>query len=110
MRLRVSWEVSESNMKRIAVGLLFISLISSASMGYAQQKGGYSTGAYSELGADDSYLDRVSDWFATAGKSHEEKALIKSRRRAMRKRADSQKAIARKKKEIAKRKKEAMNK
>ena len=75
---------------------------------YAQQKVGYSTGAYSELGADETYLERVSDWFATAGKTREEKILIKSRRRAARRMANTQKTIARKKKEIARQKKKAM--
>ncbi len=96
-------------MRKIAVSVLFVFLISLAPMGYAQPRGGYSTGAYSELGADDSYMDRVSDWFATAGKSYEEKVLIKSRRRAARKKKENRKAITRKKKEIAKRKREANN-
>ncbi len=95
-------------MKKIAVSVIFVFLISSTSVGYAQQRGGYSTGAYSEIGADDTYLDRMSDWFATAGKSRDEKILIKSRRRRERKMANHRKAIARKKKEIAKQKKEAM--
>ena len=98
----------ESSMKEFAVGVLFVFLVSLAPMGYAQPSGGYSTGAYSELGADDSYLDRVSDWFATVGKTTDEKRVIKARRRAARKRADSQKVMARKKKEIAKQKREAM--
>ena len=74
----------------------------------AGDKDGYSTGAYSELEAGESYLERVSDWFATVGKSEEEKAVIKSQRRAVRKIKDAQKAIAQKKKEIIKKKKKAM--
>ncbi|MBN1868969.1 MAG: hypothetical protein JW847_00100 [Candidatus Omnitrophica bacterium] len=72
--------------------------------------GGYSTGAYSELEANETYWDKISDWFATAGMSEEEKAVIKSRRRAMRKYSDSQKAVLRKKKEIIKKKRQALEK
>lgn len=95
-------------MKKIAAITVIIFLVSSTPMVYAQQKGGYSAVAYSELDADDTYLDRVSDWFATVGKSREERILIKSRRRAARKMADTQKKIARKKKEIERQKKKAM--
>ena len=91
-------------MKRFIAGIVFVVFIISTPTVYAQRRGGYSTGAYSEVGADDSYLERVSDWFATAGKSRDEKILIKSRRRAARKIAATQKEIARKKKEIEKQK------
>lgn len=73
-----------------------------------RSKDGYTAGAYSELGADDTYLERMSDWVATVGRSKEEKAVIKSRRRAARKMNKIQRTIARKKKEIAKKKKRAM--
>lgn len=71
-------------------------------------KGGYSSGAYSELGADDTYLERVSDWLATAGRSEEEKAVIKSRRRALRKINKIQKATVQKMRAIEKQKREVM--
>ncbi|HQP10249.1 MAG TPA: hypothetical protein PKV41_02555 [Candidatus Omnitrophota bacterium] len=60
----------------------------------------YSTGAYSEVGASDTSVERVSDWLATLGKTEEEKILIKSRRRVARKIKKAQASIARKKKEI----------
>ena len=95
-------------MKKVVICIVIIFLISFTPSVNAQQGYGYSTGAYSELGADDTYLERVSDWFATNGKSREEKILIKSRRRAARKMAKTQKDIARKKKEIERLKKKAM--
>lgn len=95
-------------MKNTIASVLLVFLISIVLPAYAQQKTGYSTGAYSELGTDDTYLERVSDWFATAGKSREEKILILSQRRANRKMADTQKKITRKKKEIEKKKKKAI--
>ena len=73
-----------------------------------KSKGGYSSGAYSELGADDTYLERVSDWLATAGRSEEEKAVIKSRRRAARKINKIQKATVQKMRAIEKQKREVM--
>jgi len=97
-------------MKRIVVGAVIILSISLTPTVYAQQGYGYSSKAYSELGADETYLERVSDWFAITGKSREEKILIKSRRRAARKMAKTQKDIARKKKEIERSKKKAMEK
>jgi hypothetical protein len=102
-----------SNRKhKIITGITLIALMSSVSSARAQlaAKGGYTTGAYSELDAGDTYLDRLSDWFATVGKSREEKAIIKSRRRAVRRIKDTQKSVARKKKEIEKKKKKAMRK
>lgn len=97
-------------MKRIAIGILLIFSMGLVLPVSAQlkSKGGYTSGAYSELGANETYLERMSDWFATVGKSEGEKAIIKSRRRAARKINDSQRAIARKKKEIEKRKKQVM--
>ena len=95
-------------MKRITIGVICLVLISLTPAVNAQKQAGYSSGAYSELGADDTYLDRVSDWFATVGKSREEKILIKSRRRSARKMENMQKEIARKRKEIEKKKKKAM--
>ena len=95
---------------KIIIGLSLISLMSSVFPADAQlrSKGGYSSGAYSELGAEETYLERMSDWFATVGKSKEEEAIIKSRRRTARKMNKIQRTIAQKKKEIAKKKKKAM--
>ena len=95
-------------MKKIIACMVLVFAVSLVLPAYAQQKFGYSAGAYSELGANETYLERVSDWFATAGKTREEKILIKSQRRAARKMANIQKTIARKKKEIARQEKKAM--
>lgn len=50
-------------------------------------------------------LTKISDWFATAGKSQEEKYLIKAKRRRDRKIKKVQKEIARKRKKMAAQKK-----
>ena len=95
--------MSGYKMKVIAAAFIIIFVTGASLPAYSQKNdGAYTTGAYSELNTERTYLERVSDWFATVGKSNEEKALIMSRRRAGRKIADAQKAIARKKKEIEK--------
>ena len=68
----------------------------------------YSTGAYSELEAEDTTIDKISDWFATLGMTEEQKAVAKARRRAARKFKKNQQAIEKKRKEILKKKKQAM--
>ncbi len=88
--------------KSVAGSILALLLISSTFPAYAQQ--GYSTGAYSEQIDKKSYLQRISDWFATSGKTREEKALIRVQRRTARKITNARKIIAQKKKEIAKKK------
>ncbi|MCK5013972.1 MAG: hypothetical protein KAS66_09140 [Candidatus Omnitrophica bacterium] len=100
----------DNRIKKIITGVLLIALTGLVSPVNAQlgNKGGYTTGAYSELDANGTYLERVSDWFATVGKSKEEKAVIKSQRRAARKINNAQRLIARKKKEIEKKKKKMM--
>jgi hypothetical protein len=97
-------------MQKTIIGVLLIALTGPVLPVNAQlsSKDGYTTGAYSELDANDTYLERVSDWFATAGKSREEKTLIKSQRRAARKISNAQKSIAQKKKEIGKKKKKML--
>ena len=94
-------------MQRIFIIVVCLCLMNVSVLVSAQQKnsGGYSTGAYSELGNNDSFFDRLSDWFATVGKSGEEKAVIKSQRRAIRKIKDAQKMTEQKKKTILKAKK-----
>lgn len=96
-------------LRKFIIVLLFCLAVNAALPVYSQQ-GGYSTGAYSKLEADDSYFNRVSDWFATLGKTEDEKALIKSRRRAARRMIKNQEAIAHKKNEIIKKKKQALEK
>jgi hypothetical protein len=88
------------DMKRIFIGIAFIVLMNSIGVGDARSQVRYSTGAYSEVGADDTSLERLSDWWATIGMTEEEKAVIKSQRRAERKIREAQKNIIRKKKEI----------
>ena len=67
---------------------------------YAQ----YSSTAYGGT-KDDTIFSRVSDWFATAGKTQKEKYLIKAQRRADRKIKKAKKAIARRKRALAKKRK-----
>ncbi len=95
------------SMVKIFTSMVLVLSISLAVPAYAQQGYGYSAGAYSELETKRTYLQRASDWVATVGKSKKEKILIRSRRRAARKMANTQKEIARKKKEIEKKKKKA---
>ena len=90
-------------MRKIAAGSVLILLLINFALPVRAQQG-YTSGAYSEQVDNRSYFQRMSDWFATSGKSREEKALIKVRRRTARKIANARKTIARKKKEIAKKK------
>jgi hypothetical protein len=94
-------------MKKIIIGVLLVSLTGSTPPVCAQY--GYTSGAYGELDKGRTYFQRLSDWVATVGKTSEEKAIIRARRRNERKIKNAQKAIARKKKEIAKRKAERRN-
>lgn len=50
----------------------------------------------------DTYINRISDWFATVGKSQDEKYIIKNKRRRDRKIKKAKKRIRRKKKEYFK--------
>ena len=83
--------------------MLILLLLGLSVPGYAAKKG-YTSGAYSELNRNDSFFDRLSDWFATTGKSREERIIIKSRRRTARRMNDARKSIVRKKREIMKQK------
>ena len=67
---------------------------------YAQAYGGAS---------NETTLNRMADWFATIGKSQEEKYRIKHERRTARKIDRAKKRIAKQKRDIAK-KKRAFNK
>jgi len=64
---------------------------------YAQ----YSSTAYGG-GKNETVLNRVSDWFATVGKTMEQKYIIKKNRRAARKIRKAKKAIAQRKIKIQK--------
>ena len=90
-------------MKIAVTCLVSIFIINLSVPAYSQKR--YSSGAYSELSAERTYLQRVSDWFATVGKTQEEKAVILSQRQAKRNIVNKQKMIERKKKEIEKQKK-----
>ncbi len=61
----------------------------------------YSSRAYGGTG-DETFMSRTSDWFATLGKTQEEKYRIKTKRRAARKIKKAKKAIEKRKKELAK--------
>ena len=84
-------------MKSRIVCLIIAFLINSVLPAYA----GYSSTAYGGT-KDETMLSRVSDWFATVGKSQDEKYIIKAQRRAERKKRKAMKAIAENKKKLAK--------
>lgn len=92
--------------RNFIIAIVFVSFLGAAYPVGAQ----YSTGAYRELEAQDTTINKVSDWLATLGMTEDEKAILKSRRRAARKFKKNQRAILRKRKEIFKKKREAMRK
>jgi len=82
--------------KKLAVTIFIILFTYSAMPVYAQAQGGVSS---------DSIFNRMADWFATVGKSQEEKYRIKHERRTARKINKVKKRIAKQKRDIAKKKK-----
>jgi hypothetical protein len=86
-------------MKNLKI-LLAVLILLSALPAYAQS----GSNAYGGS-AGDTILDKTGDWFATVGKSQEEKYRIKVERRAARKIKKAQKKIVKKKKDIAAQKK-----
>lgn len=82
-------------MKKIAVALGLLLLLAGTSAAFAAKGGekGASAQAY-EHASDQSIFNRVGDWFATIGKSGEEKARILEERRAERARKRAQKEEA----------------
>ena len=84
-------------MKKMFVNLLTALLIFSAVTASAQVSTQLNKGAQKEP-----FFSRVSDWFATVGKTQEEKYIINKNRRAARKLKKAQKDIARKRKQVAK--------
>jgi len=86
--------------KRVIFVFIAAVFIFSAAPVYAQ----YSSGAYGGT-KDETVFTRMGDWFATIGKTQEEKYLIKSRRRAVRKIRKANKLIEQRKREIARRRK-----
>ncbi|MCK5178597.1 MAG: hypothetical protein KAR32_03635 [Candidatus Omnitrophica bacterium] len=91
-------------MKKIMVLGLAAMLVFSATVLFAAKDKGKGASAQAQEHADDNAIfNRVGDWFATAGKSDEEKATIKAQRRAERK-------VKRAEKEAKKKAKEAKEK
>jgi len=87
-------------MKKLWVLFLVFLFLTSTIPVYA----GYSSTAYG--GASDStFFSRTSDWFATLGKSQEEKYRIKHERWAARKIKKAKKRINKQKREFAKKRK-----
>lgn len=87
-------------MKKISVGLVTVLVMFSALTAGAQVTTKLNKGAPKEP-----LFTRLSDWFATVGKTQEEKYIINKNRRAARKLKKAKKDIARKKKQVDKQKK-----
>ncbi|MEA3488770.1 MAG: hypothetical protein U9R44_00305 [Candidatus Omnitrophota bacterium] len=101
-------------MKRILTLLLVFTIVLGTVPAYAAQKGskGASATAY-EHASDEAVFHRVGDWFATRGKSEEEKQAILAERKAKRAAKRAQKEAARQKKiaeKEARKAQKAMNK
>lgn len=79
-------------MKKMLILLMVCAMAMSSSVVFAAEKGtkGASASAY-EHASDNSVFNRVSDWFATIGKSEEEKAAIMTERKAQRAAARAEK-------------------
>ncbi|MCA9408900.1 MAG: hypothetical protein KC733_09430 [Candidatus Omnitrophica bacterium] len=71
-------------MKRVFVGFLFVMMIGVSPAFAAKDGKGASDQAY-EHANENAVFNQVGDWFATVGKSDEEKARIKAQRKAERK-------------------------
>ena len=83
----------------IRIILLIVVLLSAAERTYAQV-----TTTANRQASRETFFNRVSDWFATVGKSEQEEILIRKNRRAQRKTARAKKEIQSRRKEIAQRK------
>ncbi|MFC1704180.1 hypothetical protein ACFL1E_05300 [Candidatus Omnitrophota bacterium] len=72
-------------MKKSICLVVLLALVATGSLVYAQEKDlkGASPKAY-EHASDQAVFNRVSDWFATVGKSKEEKVRIRAERKAKR--------------------------
>lgn len=97
-------------MRRFISLLLIMSfvLISMPSMA-AQGRKGASDKAY-EHASDEAIFHRIGDWFATRGKSEEEKKAIIAERKAKRAAARAQKKIEKEKRKLEKEAKKAQKK
>lgn len=88
--------------KFMSLGLA-VMLVFSAAVSFAAKEGvkGASAQAY-EHADDEAIFNRVGDWFATVGKSDEEKVKIKAQRKAERKAKKVEKEAQKKVKEAQK--------
>ena len=87
-------------MKKLLTLFLALLFITSTMPVYGQ----YSSQAYGG-NKDETTFNRITDWFATVGKSQEEKYLIKHKRRTARKISRAKKRIAKQKRDFAKKRK-----
>lgn len=90
-------------MKKVMAIFVAITLIAGSATAFAAQKGakGASAKAY-EHASDQAIFNRVSDWFATRGKSEEEKSAILQERSAIRAQKRAEKETRRAGKEVKK--------
>ncbi|MGE5279116.1 MAG: hypothetical protein ACM3L6_00020 [Deltaproteobacteria bacterium] len=93
-------------MKRRIAGILVALFLASGVPAFAQQQKGASAAAY-EHASDQSVFNRVGDWFATVGKSDQEKQQVLAERKARRTADKMKKEAAQRKQEGEKRAKEA---
>ena len=84
-------------MKKLLVAFITLLSLSLTLPVYAE----YSSEAYGGVGKE-TFLTRTSDWFATLGKSQEEKYRIKHERRTARKIKKAKKRIEKQKRDFAK--------
>jgi hypothetical protein len=92
----------------VLVLFLFIGVVGITPV-YAQAKKGASARAY-ERASDEAVFHRIGDWFATRGKSEEEKEKIVAERKAKRAAARAQKEAEKRKRKLEKDAKEAQKK
>jgi 3'-phosphoadenosine 5'-phosphosulfate sulfotransferase (PAPS reductase)/FAD synthetase len=98
-------------MKKLAVVLVVLSLLAAQSAAFAKPKGvkGASEKAY-EHASEEAVFHRVGDWFATIGKSEEEKEKIIAERKAKRAAKRAEQEAKKAQKELEKKKKEMKEK
>ena len=94
-------------MRKLAVVLVILSLLAGQSAAFARK--GASEKAY-EHASDEAVFNRIGDWFATIGKSDEEKKKIIAERKAKRAAKRTEKEAMKAQKEMEKKKKEMKSK
>jgi hypothetical protein len=92
----------EETMRKVIAIVLVLAIALAAAPAYAAPKGvkGASASAY-EHASDEAVFHRVGDWFATRGKTPEEKQTILTERKAKRTAKRAEKEAAKAKKEAA---------